>query len=308
VRYWWVSHNQTFRHEFTGGFLWSPKTTANGTHNYFYDAMTEAQPGDIVFSFASSQVQAIGVVMRRADTTPKPDFNGVGSNWSDVGWYLEVEFQQLENPFRPKDYIDFIRPLLASKYAPLRPNGDGNQGVYLTEISRNLADLLIALSHASLPDLVRELEDPRGDEDDEILQFEIASQQAHGDPEKLQVVKARRGQGLFKANVRRYERECRVTHVSAIKHLRASHIKPWAASTSEEKLDGANGLLLAPHVDHLFDRGYISFSNDGDVLVSKTMNHRVLERWSIDLPMNVGEFQVTQKIFLEYHQDVVFQG
>jgi len=308
MRYWWVSHNQTFEHEVFGGFLWSPKVDARNRRRYFYDTMIEAQPGDVVFSFAKSRIQAIGVVKRSADTAPKPDFEGVGSNWSATGWFLEVEFDLLEEPYRPKDYIEQIAPLLPSKYSPLSSSGDGLQSVYLTSISKNLADLLIVLSHRQLPDLIRELDDPRDIELDEIIEMEIQSRQLQGDTEKVQLIKARRGQGLFKANVRQYERECRVTHVKAIKHLRASHIKPWRDSTDEEKIDGANGLLLAPHVDHLFDRGFISFAVEGDVLISRKLNHTILERWSIEVPLNVGSFKPRQKKFLEYHQDVIFRG
>jgi hypothetical protein len=70
MRYWWVSHNQTFDHEVFGGFLWSPVTKANGQSNYFYDTMEQAQPGDLVFSFARSHVQAIGIIKRGAVVTP----------------------------------------------------------------------------------------------------------------------------------------------------------------------------------------------------------------------------------------------
>ena len=93
-----------------------------------------------------------------------------------------------------------------------------------------------------------------------------------------------------------------------IRHLRASHIKPWSASTKEEKLDGFNGLLLSPHVDHLFDRGFISFKNTGELLVSDQLNPVILEKWSIESPKNVGEFKVNQGKYLEFHRDVVFQG
>jgi predicted restriction endonuclease len=51
-------------------------------------------------------------------------------------------------------------------------------------------------------------------------------------------------------------------------HLRASHCKPWRDSSNEERLDGENGLLLRPNADHLFDRGFIGFEDNGDVLVS----------------------------------------
>jgi len=308
MRYWWVSHNQTFDHEVYGGFLWSPVTKANGQRNYFYDTMEQARPGDLVFSFARSRIQAIGVVKRSAVVTPKPDFEGAGSNWNDTGWFLEVEFELLDDPFRPRDFKSQIIPFLPNKYSPINSvTADGLQGVYLAEISEELANHLVVLSHRDITDLKLNLEDQRDDEDEELIQMEIRSKQLEGDLEKIQLVKARRGQGLFKANVRLYETECRVTHVRTIKHLRASHIKPWKDSNDQEKLDGANGLLLAPHVDHLFDRGFITFSGEGSLIVSAKLDLDVLDKWAISLPQNVGEFKPEQCEFLEYHQDVVLQ-
>jgi len=50
-----------------------------------------------------------------------------------------------------------------------------------------------------------------------------------------------------------------VTGLAMSKLLRASHIKPWAACAADaERLDVYNGLLLAPHLDALFDAGLIS--------------------------------------------------
>jgi putative restriction endonuclease len=308
MKYWWVNQNQTFEHEVRGGFLWSPKTKSNGQRNHFYDTMLEARPGDIVFSFAKSHVQAIGVVKKTAVECPKPDFDGAGSNWNNIGWFLEVEFSELNQPFRPRDFKDQVLPLLPEKYSPLNTaTGDGLQSVYLTQIPPALADFFITLSQRDIGQLIQEAANPLDDEDDEIIELEVQSRQLQGDLEKIQFVKARRGQGLFKANVRLYENECRVTHVTNIKHLRASHIKPWSKSKDEEKLDGANGLLLAPHVDHLFDRGFISFSGSGDLLVSGKLNTSVLKKWSISLPQNVGTFHKEQKKYLEYHQDEILQ-
>ncbi len=308
MRYWWVSHNQTFEHEVYGGFLWSPVTKANGQRNYFYDTMEKAQPGDLVFSFAKSHIQAIGMVKRQAVITPKPDFEGAGLNWNDTGWFLEVEFEFLNDPFRPRNFKSQILPLLPSKYSPLNSEtADGLQGVYLAEISEELANFLIVVSRCDLMHLAKNLDNPRDDEDEEFIQLEINSKQLEGDLEKIQLVMARRGQGLFKANVRLYESECRVTHVRTIKHLRASHIKPWKQSNDKEKIDGANGLLLAPHVDHLFDSGFISFSDNGELLVSRNLNLDVLDKWAISLPKNVGAFKPKQCEFLEYHRDMVLK-
>jgi hypothetical protein len=80
-----------------------------------------------------------------------------------------------------------------------------------------------------------------------------------------QIVRARRGQGLFKDRVMQIEQRCRVTHVTNPVHLIASHCKQWRDSDNEERLNGENGLLLTPSIDHLFDRGFIGFEGDGPI-------------------------------------------
>ena len=308
MRYWWVNQNQTYKFEVPGGFLWSPKTRADGGRNYFYKTMEEVRPGDLVFSYCDTYIKAIGVVQRSAVTAPKPNFQSAGSNWSDEGWYVEVEFAELNNPIKPKDFMDQIRPLLADKYAPLQKNGNGLQMIYLTEISSDFGELLVLLTRADLPTIQHELAPLPEDLSEYEINLEIEARKFEGDLEKIQLTKSRRGQGIFKANVRLIENHCRITGVNNIKHLRASHIKPWAASDNDEKLDGFNGLLLSPHVDHLFDRGFISFKDSGDILVSKELNPRVLEQWSIHANQNVGEFRSGQCEYLEYHRDVILQA
>lgn len=308
MRYWWVNQNQTYEFEVPGGFLWSPKNRSDGGKNYFYASMQEVVPGDLVFSFCDTFIKAIGVVQRKAVTAPKPDFRDAGSNWSSEGWYVEVEFWELENPIRPRDFMERIAPLLSTKYAPLQANGNGLQGVYLTEISKEFGNLLVTLSKADIPLISQELA-PNFDGDSEFeIDLEIRANKFEGDLVKVQLVKARRGQGVFRANVRQIEKSCRVTGVSNVRHLRASHIKPWSESNDKEKLDGSNGLLLSPHVDHLFDQGYISFKDDGDLLVAKLLNLEVLKRWSIAKSQNVGAFTKSQSEYLEYHRDVKFRS
>ena len=72
--------------------------------------------------------------------------------------------------------------------------------------------------------------------------------------ERDALTKARLGQGLFRHRVAEREPACRVTGLKRQEFLVASHIKPWRDCDNSERLDGANGLLLSPHVDKLFDR------------------------------------------------------
>jgi hypothetical protein len=138
-------------------------------------------------------------------------------------------------------------------------------------------------------------------------EWEISQRPWLGETEKLQLINARRGQGAYRQNVETVERECRVTGVRDPRHLRASHIKPWRDSADSEKLDGFNGLLLAPHVDHLFDRGFLSFKGDGTILISQFLDARIGQSWGLDLKRNVGPFRPEQAKYLQYHREHVFE-
>ena len=127
--------------------------------------------------------------------------------------------------------------------------------------------------------------------------------------EREAIVRARRGQGVFRQNVARVEPRCRVTGVTNPAYLIASHIKPWRHATNQERLSGDNGLLLAPQADFLFDRGFISFS-DGRVLVSPVADEKSLVKLGLDpdRPPEVGDFSDTQERFLEFHRREIFRS
>jgi len=127
--------------------------------------------------------------------------------------------------------------------------------------------------------------------------------------EKTAIIKQRLAQRLFRARLRANDCRCRVTGVSDPEHLRASHIKPWAKCTDRERQDPANGLLLAPHVDHLFDAGFISFEDDGTVLVSRHLDKAVLEAWGLETGKKTtgAQFPEEQAGYLAWHRRSVFE-
>lgn len=125
--------------------------------------------------------------------------------------------------------------------------------------------------------------------------------------EREQLKSARIGQGLYRKRLEEIETCCRVTGLSELTHLRASHIKPWRVCSDGEKLDGNNGLLLSPHVDHLFDQGYISFTDTGDLLVSAFLKPSVMAAWKLTEKANVGIFNPAQRSYLAYHRQNIFR-
>ena len=89
---------------------------------------------------------------------------------------------------------------------------------------------------------------------------------------------------------------------------RIKHWKAWSeCATNEERLDGYNGLLLSPNADKLFDKGFISFTDKGDLLVSSQVEQSLLESLGIEPQKNVGDFVQEQKHYLKYHRENVFK-
>jgi hypothetical protein len=319
MRYWWVNHKQTFRREFEGRYIWSPKRKRDGARNRFYDFLREVIPGDVVLSYASGAVQGAGFAVSYCYTCPRPaEFGHVGEAWDVVGWRVDVRFERFSRVVRPKDHLPVFIPLLEQKsFSPLRLTGDGLQHVYLTSISDALAQVVIGLAGenaafsaaafqgSSSIWVERELSGQLEWEDIEqrhILEGDIPV------TTRRALVQARVGQGLFKDRVSRLEKRCRLTFVDNPTHLVGSHIKPWRESSNEERLHGANGLLLTPTADDLFDRGFISFEDNGEVLISPIADVVSLRRMGLDpqnpphpLPLNTD-----QKHFLSHHRKEIF--
>ncbi|PST98684.1 HNH endonuclease [Photobacterium gaetbulicola] len=308
--YWWVNHKQTHAEEIRGGYIWSPKKNTNGAKNHSYDNMPRTAVGDTVFSFAYAEVKAIGEVVEACCSSAKPsEFGNKGDYWDDEGWLVKVKWTMLDKPFRAKDHIDKIEPLLPAKYSPIQKNGNGNQGCYLASVSAELAQVLFMLAGQDKTEahVVIGIDEKVEKKESAALQ-QLEQDTSLTQTEKEQLVKSRRGQGKYRRNLEQIESRCRVTGLADKRFLVASHSKPWCDSSNTEKLDGYNGFLLSPHIDRLFDRGWISFADDGELLVAEPPVIDVLKSWAVSYPMNVGSFTDEQKFYLEHHRIEVFKS
>lgn len=306
MAFWWVNHKQTRDHEVRGGYLWSPFRNANDRYNQTYENMRHAQVGDVVFSYAHAQIGAVGRVTSAAVASPKPtEFGAVGDYWANEGWLVEVDFVQVPAPLRPKAHIQAIGPLLPTRHSPIQQNGDGNQGCYLAGISDALGFLLLELTGAgNLLPATNLISEP--DHGPALLEdlHQIEGDLSIPETQKLQLAKARIGQGLFRKRVILLDPACRVTGVTDTRVLIASHIKPWKPSSNAERISGYNGILLSPHVDALFDDHLITFEDDGRMHVHGSLSRDVLDRWGIDPSRPVERFRPEQAAFLSHHQSV----
>lgn len=113
-----------------------------------------------------------------------------------------------------------------------------------------------------------------------LREFQAKTKAPPDTTEAVRLVVQRVGQDIFRSSLIGYwNGKCAVTGLDVVEVLRASHIKPWADCENDaERLDVFNGLLLAPHLDALFDRGLVTFSDEGQLLRSPQLSDR---QWAL---------------------------
>ncbi len=153
--------------------------------------------------------------------------------------------------------------------------------VFITELQRILSEASPIAPEKNVSDVIREVE-----------------------TENSVMAKARIGQGRFRADLLNFwQGQCALTDVAAPELLRASHIKPWKDSSDRERLDAFNGLLLAVHLDVLFDRTLITFEDSGDMLVSKRLSASERAVFGLMAPQRKLLLNVPHLGYLHHHQD-----
>jgi putative restriction endonuclease len=143
-------------------------------------------------------------------------------------------------------------------------------------------------------------------------ELNITEQELQG-VDRLAYVKQRVNQQAFRSMILNiYERRCAITGINISDMLVASHIIPWAEN-QKERLNPENGLCLSALYDKSFDKGYISIDNNYRVLISEKLKQyhnepfyakhfAAIEGMEIHLP----EYHKPNKVFLEWHRDMVF--
>ena len=131
---------------------------------------------------------------------------------------------------------------------------------------------------------------------------ELNGDNSIAETEKEAIILARKGQGLFRERLCEMWKGCSLTGCSFKPLLVASHIKPWSLSDNQERLDVYNGLLLLPNYDKLFDRGYMSFGNQGKAIFSSTLSLNDKEILGLDSTLRMRFIDKSHRPFLTYHR------
>lgn len=139
----------------------------------------------------------------------------------------------------------------------------------------------------------------------QVIEDEIKANNLHGE-EKKAFIKVRVNQGVFRKKLLDKYDGCCLCKVENPNFLVASHIKPWVYSKPNEKLDDNNGFLLCPNHDALFDGGFISFKDDGSILISDEVSEIDRIFMNIKSDMHI-ELTAKNREYLKWHRDHIYR-
>ena len=143
-----------------------------------------------------------------------------------------------------------------------------------------------------------------------LKEFEEKNRKLPDATEAVRLAVQRVGQNIFRASLLDYwGQRCAVSGLNIPELLRASHIKPWADCASDtERLDVFNGLLLAPHLDALFDGGWITFSDSGQLLCADVLDSASRNRLGLTGTEVIPRLTDRHRAYLAWHREHCFRN
>lgn len=125
--------------------------------------------------------------------------------------------------------------------------------------------------------------------------------------DKEAITRIRVNQGIFRDRLLNRYHKCCLCGVSTPILLIASHIKPWSVSEASEKLDVNNGFLMCPNHDRLFDMGFISFDDEGKIIIAPELTAQNQVFMNVNDKMHIDIVEKNKK-YLKYHRTHIFRG
>lgn len=294
MEFYWVNVGTTITEVLRGNFLWAPEASNSSSvgirHLDHWDNVATVRAGDVIFCCHESAIAHIAVAKKDAYKASRPSSRSF-SEWGDAGHRVDVELNSVRSEVhRDKISTDFISlfddrcsPRLFTRNATLKQ-------IYMAHLPKDAAVYL--LEATSTLDVY-----------EDRLITEGSEGKKPNKTTRTAIIEARVGQGKFRTDLlSAWGARCSLTGLSNVNLLVASHIHAWSLSTNDQRIDPDNGLLLASHMDRLFDRGLISFDDGGKLLVSNQVavpDQRVL---GLDVFTSLRRVTVRNREYLGWHR------
>ncbi|TMX39731.1 HNH endonuclease [Vibrio rotiferianus] len=304
MAYYWVnigdSHEEVEKHN----FLWAPEYGINKNGKRFVDAgwkpVPKVKSGDVIICHNNKHVVYLAQATSNAYPHQRPDTRTY-DKWKNEGFKIEINLIVLPRPINNAEFKDEIIDRFNSSCVPKLFTSRREVGEnYMISIPEAVADIVLS----AVGDAALQIKRPSRT-NEETAKKKTRKRKADVEREKQTIVNARVGQGQFRKDVLElWNNTCPVTQVAMPELLIASHIVSWALSDDDEKIDGYNGLPLSPNVDKLFDKGLISFTDNGEILISPSLPLETLQALGINKNTVITGLTEEHAYYLGRHREI----
>ncbi|CAI1882814.1 HNH endonuclease [Serratia fonticola] len=291
MSFFWVNIGSSYKEVKEQNFLWAPQYGMNKNGQKFSNASWEAvkgvKAGDVIFCNKDREIVYVATATADAEPAPRP-LSRSFDKWEREGTRVDVELTVLEHPI---DVSQFSKIFMSSYNESSRPsvfaeNGSCTQ-TYMCEIPEVAAKMIASFISENVS-----------------IDFnkETAKVKEATGSTKETIIQARVGHGPYRDKLfKKWGGKCAVTGIALESMLTASHIVSWSISNDKEKVDPYNGFPLIPNLDRLFDRGMISFDDNGHLL-HKTEFAGLLRDLKIPLDSKIDGLFEENKKYLTRHR------
>lgn len=295
--FYWVNLGDSHKEVLEYSFLWAPSHTLNEkgkeTINAGWKSVPNVKQGDVIFCHQNKRIIFVAVANKDAYESKRPESRKY-ERWKEDGYKIEVSLKPLGHPLSTDCFKDDFIELHNRNCNPTLFASDGRAAqLYMISLPASGGSMIMdALGEQAI-----EIQDTIYETKDD--------EKRPGGSVRETIVKARIGQGKFREDLLKlWNDECPITGVNAPELLIASHIVSWQLSNSSEKVDPYNGLPLSPNVDKLFDRGDISFSDDGKIITKDTFDKTLLDKLGIDIESSIIGLTDKHRAYLARHREL----
>lgn len=286
MSFYWVNLGSTHNEVKDNQFLWAPHDEQRRLKHW--DVVGQVKEGDIIFCAYGSYVHHVAIAEADAYKAKRP-VTRKNQEKGGYGYQVNIVFEQNAHPVLKSQLApDFLSRFNESSSTKVFTN-KGVAQFYMSHLSTEAGLFLleaVGLAGGSIDTLVEE-----------------GPQQAPAVTEREALVLARIGQGLFRQQLlARWNDSCALTGLKNKALLVASHIVPWADATNAERLTVDNGLPLVVHMDCLFDRGHISFADDGELLLNDSLGEDERKVFNFARYKKINGLTEGNRYFLSQHR------
>lgn len=295
MEFYWVNIGSTYRTVIDHRFLWAPINSISPTGQEItrvhWDNVSEVKTGDIIFCYYNQRISFLARATADSYQNLKPHDRSF-KDWERIGYQVDVEIIDLDRAILRDDIsAEFMLRFNHRTTPSLFKNNAEVNVIYMAHLPVD-AGLFLLEAVGQIKLLENSLIDQGNLDKKRILPTTRDA-----------LVKARVGQGKFRSDlIKRWNGMCALTSLKTVDILIASHIDAWALCDNTARLDPDNGLLLAPHIDKLFDFGMISFTNDGRLLAKESLSAEDRDILGFDRFTRLRNVSAGNAMYLQKHR------